>query len=86
MNINRDEWLAAIADADTRPPLVDDPSALTAREFAELRGCAWSTAHVKLEALIRAGKVERVSKYVTDVGGRRLRVPAFRLLSGKQVN
>ena len=81
MTINRDLWLKAVTDV--KAPLADDPDAVTTNEFATIYQCGYSTARNRLKALLAAGKVEPVTKWTTDGAGRRLRVPAWRLVKTK---
>ena len=76
--MTRDDWLAAIHDA--MPQLEEDANAMTGQEFAALRSCSLSTARLQLKQWEEIGKVERVMKPIIDVAGRRLRVPAYRLI------
>jgi hypothetical protein len=79
MAVDHEVWLRAIQDASS--PVSDDPNAITAQEFADLYDCSYATAKIRLKKLMAVGKVSRVSKWIIDVGGRRLRVPAWILVT-----
>lgn len=74
--ITRDEWLAALGEADT--PM--DQDAVTVSEFAELIGTARMAANTRLVALEKSGKAVRVNKIVVCGDGRRVRVRAYKLV------
>lgn len=78
--INRDDWLAAIAEAET---VVVDESALTAAEFAQLADCAETTARRTLNDWVKSGKAERAQKHFTYSDGRRQRTGAYRLVKSE---
>ena len=77
--INRDEWLAALAAIDSFPR-EHDPTSLTMPEFAQLVGLKTSAARDRMLKLLTAGKAERTTAYRADCGGRQQRVPAYRLV------
>jgi len=80
-SISRDEWLAALGEADV--PV--DPHALTITEFATLMGMGRQAAASRMTALERAGKAVCVRKIVACRDGRPMRVRAYRLVtSGKK--
>lgn len=74
--ITRDEWLAALGEADT--PI--DPDAVTVSEFGALLGVGRMAASAKLVALVKNGKAAKVHKVITCGDGRRIRVSAYRLV------
>lgn len=80
VTISRDEWLAALGEADTP----SDPDAVTTAEFATMLGCARCTAQNKLVRLVREGKAVRTMKLV-DRGplAGSTRVPAYKLVKAK---
>ncbi len=78
--ISRDLWLSTLAELE-RPE--DDPTALTAPEFATKFRIAYSTARLKLQGLVDAGRVTRVSKMIKCSDGRMKRVPAYKLVTDK---
>lgn len=80
MSVNREAWLSAVQDV--AEPLTDDPDALTVAEFAALYHCGNMAARSRLYALEAEGRVKPVTKWITDRGGRRLRIRAFSLVKG----
>jgi len=80
--ITRNEWLAALDEANTPPP--QDPNVLTVREFADLLGIGRDAAGDRIALLVKAGKAERVTKVIRNVSGSLVKVPAYRLLKKKK--
>lgn len=78
MSISRDEWLKALSDAGMA--IVDDPSAITIKEFAEMFGMSLTTATRHLVALVAKGHAIETSRHGMASDGRRCRMRAFRLL------
>ena len=74
--INRDEWLKALGEAER----VDDPEAVTVMEFATMLGFAREAASRRLQALVKAGKAEKVTKRCAISDGRLMSLSAYRLL------
>ena len=74
--ISRDEWLAALGEADTP----NDPDALTKQELCGLLKVSRSAVQERLARLLAEGKATRTTKIVKDGMGRRLRVPAYKLV------
>jgi hypothetical protein len=77
-SITRDDWIRAIHEAV--PPPVDDPSALTPHEYAEIAGCAWTTARVRLLGMVKAGTARAVTKRIWYGDGRSKCIGAFQLI------
>lgn len=78
--INRDEWLKALADAGFSDE--DDQAALSLREFAELVGLPESTAKYRLKHLVASGKARRTQKRGLSVQGKVCMLNAWRLVNG----
>jgi hypothetical protein len=76
--IARDEWLAALKDA--QPVLEDDPSVLSTRELAEIFGLGLGAAKHRVELLVKAGKAQITQKPYRQSDGRIRTIPAYRLL------
>ena len=76
MNISRDEWLAAMGEADTP----NDPDALTKLELCALLKISRSAMQERLARMLAEGKATRTTKMTKDGMGRRLRVPAYKLV------
>lgn len=81
-SVSRDDWLLAIKD--TLPPVTEDETALTAREFAELAGVAWTTGRLHLLQMVKDGQAVPVKKHILAGDGRRIRVSAFQLVKQKR--
>jgi hypothetical protein len=77
MNISRDEWLAALNEAQLLPE--SDEQALTVWEFQEMFDLPRYTAERRLEALVRAGKATRTNKRCAALDGRVRNMRAYRL-------
>lgn len=78
-SINRDEWLAALAEAGFDRPDIDDQSAVTIAEFAAMVGIPEATASNQLRALVARGKATRTFKRKINAYGRRISYVAYRL-------
>lgn len=78
--ITKDEWLKALEEAGQRDLTENDPSSLTAAEFAVMIGVTRNTAARRLQLLETAGKVTRTTKVCRGSDGRTFRTVAFRLL------
>lgn len=78
--ISRDEWLRALEAAHIA--VVDDQSATTATEFADLFGLDRQSALRKLQALEKSGQATRTTKTTRGIDGRRYSSPAFKLAPG----
>lgn len=70
--ISRDEWIAALNEAQP----VNDPAALTVTELAELIGISKPAARLRIAALVKAKRAIPTTKRVY-----RSIVPAYRLVS-----
>ena len=79
MSITRDDWLTALNEAGYTVD-VDDQSAVTIGEFAEMFQVTTSTAQSRLDALVKAGKATVTQKWGTTSYGRRVQYKAFRLV------
>lgn len=77
MNINRDEWLRALTEAQLSP--IDDQDAVTVPEFMALFSLTRSTADRRLRTLVEKGKATKTSKFTNGIDGRRVQAVAFRL-------
>ena len=77
--ITRDDWLNAIREAGIDDP-VGDPDAVTAGEFAAMFGIDRNAAMRRLVQLVEAGKATRTTKRMTDVLGRSVSYPAYKLI------
>ena len=78
--INRDEWLAALAE--TGP--FDDQSALSTREIAEILGLGLSAAKDRIRKLLAEGKAHVAQKRVLDGSGRPQWIQAYQLTPFKK--
>ena len=78
--ITRDEWLKAMSEAGLTTHEVDDQSALTVPEFAEMMKCPRGTADTKLRALEHHGKAIKTRKTVLNSYGRLVSMKAFKLV------
>lgn len=83
MTISRDEWLAALAEAEAIP-LEDDPNVLTVRELSDVFGVGPSQASKKARMLVEKGKAERTSKWIMRANSGPCRVPAYRLIKADE--
>jgi hypothetical protein len=82
--ITRDDWLSALKEADeASKPVTREPDVMSVREFAEMSGCAETTAKVKIRNLLAAGLVERVNIYLRRSNGTRFPSSGYRLLKKK---
>ena len=81
MTITRDEWLSALREAEGDEP--NDPSLLTACEYADLIGVCATTARAHLRRLVAGGKAVRLSKRIRGIDNKRRIVPAWRLKAKK---
>ena len=79
VTITRDDWLAALSEAQSTLP-EQDPNVLSTVELSEVLGCNVSTAKRKAAILVKAGKVEQSEKLIRMTNGGLKRVPAWRLL------
>lgn len=76
--INREEWLSALKDAGLEQ--VNDPHAVTIREFGVMFGLKDNSARRQLAALEKLGRATKTQKRFTDSVGRVITTTAYRLL------
>lgn len=74
--INRDDWLAAVQEANNQP--LPESDALTARELGELLGMAETTARRRLRAMVAIGMATPTTKLVRR-GNAITKCPAYQL-------
>jgi predicted transcriptional regulator len=74
--INRDEWLAAVAEVEG----VSDPDAITRDELGVLLGLSKSATKERIVKLLADGLVQRSRKRVTNNAGHLQWIPAYRLM------
>lgn len=79
VTISHDEWRKALADAGIGGG-VDDQSAMTVREWADIQKIPFNTARHQLDRLVLVGKAVRTYKMATNEYGRRQQCIAFRLV------
>ena len=77
VQINREEWLAALKDAGLHHD--DDPNSLTVAEFADMMGLKRTSANRRLQQLVDVGKAATTKKRISDSQGRVVVVTAYRL-------
>lgn len=75
--INREEWLAALKDANEAP--LPHSDAVTIREFAELTGYGIAHATRKMRQLVLMEKATPTTKLMRRSNGAVITVPAYRL-------
>jgi DNA-binding Lrp family transcriptional regulator len=78
--IARDEWLAALGEADT--PL--EPNAITAPELARQLGVSVTQTRERIRKLIEQGKARRAVTTRTNINGHACRVTGYVLLKVKK--
>ncbi len=74
--INRDEWLAALKNAECE----HDDNAITSSDVAIMLGIGTSAAKVRIRKLVADGKAVAVRKHIKDGTGRTQSVAAYRLI------
>lgn len=74
--INRDEWLAALKQAEPQ----DDPDVFTTDELAAMVGVKGTAMRNRIRRLLREEKVVRASKRIMDSSGRIQSVNAYKLV------
>ena len=77
--INRDEWLAAVKEAEEALH-TQDTDAITTREFMALTGLGSTTAKKRLSQWAETGKVVATEKYILNSRGFLVKVLAYRLV------
>ena len=80
MSINRDEWLAALAEAQGVDLVDAHPDAVTVRDFMALMGMCETNARRRLRLLVQQGRAERLTKRFRDTSGHLQTACAYRLL------
>ena len=82
MSISRDDWLKAISDIGY--DIVDDQSAVTIREYAEMMKLPLATAAGHLRSLERHGRATKTTKRCAASSGRMLMHVAYKLVELKK--
>ena len=77
--ITREEWLAAISQAEAAQ-VTSDPSLLSLYQYADLMGIHFNSARRQLRKLERAGLAEKREKRMRCEDGKVRAVSAWRLL------
>lgn len=80
MAITRDEWLAALAEAQTEAP-PNDPSVLSASELCSVLGLGRAATDRAIKRLVDSGRAERTTKTIRMINGGLRIVPAYRLIN-----
>lgn len=78
--ISRDEWMSALGEAE----IPNDPSALTMTEIGELLRLGRDATKERVSRLLKEGKATKAQKWATDSAGRKIRVPAYKLVKVKR--
>jgi hypothetical protein len=78
--ITQDEWRKALGDATT----IDDQSALTIAEMADLYGAHRQGIARRLATLMKNGLAIRTFKRIKTADGFARRVPAYKLVPAKK--
>ncbi|MBU0792188.1 MAG: hypothetical protein KKC55_17245 [Gammaproteobacteria bacterium] len=78
MNLTEDEWRQALVDAVGAEPVVDDPSAKTASEIADMLKCCQGAARKYVKQAIEDGKMSRVRVMRLKSDGRPTPVWAYK--------
>lgn len=81
--ISRDEWLAALEEAQSAE-LTNDPNLLSLHEAASLLGLHFNTARRHLRLMVAKGIAERREKRIRAEDGKIRVVPAWRLVKKAQ--
>lgn len=76
--ITRDDWLAALAEAERQMP-EQDPAWLTVKELEDVFEVSNTSAKRKAERLVELGLAELGSKWIRLGDGSLRKVPAYRL-------
>ena len=76
--MNRDQWLAAIREAEQAEETERD--AITVNEYATMANCGRDLARRRLEDLCARGLARRVTKRLRDRIGKPQLRPAYRLV------
>lgn len=77
MPITRDDWMAAVKEAEGIP---EESDALTVTEFMALMGMKRTTARKQLLDLVRLGKAQYTTKRQRNMQGVVIEVPAYTLV------
>ena len=81
-NISKDDWLKAISDIGYET--VDDQSAVTIREYADMMGIPLGTASGHLRSLEKHGRAVKTTKRCASAAGRMLMHVAYKLVELKK--
>ena len=75
--INRDEWLAAVKDAEATP--LPESGALTLQEVAAIIGLKRQAAELRVKLMLQAGTATKTTKQIRRTDGHIVTVTAYRL-------
>ena len=84
VNISRDEWLAALDEANAGNAAPDDPSWVSIYEYADLVGCHYNKARRDLKRMVQAGKAEQQTRRRRTDDGAIRPVVCYRLVKKAQ--
>ncbi len=77
--MTREDWLAALQEAEAAARPVNDPDVITLREFAELLQVSPEHAGRRMRQLVAAGLAESARKQIVRLNGAYYTVNAYRL-------
>lgn len=78
--ITREDWLAALEQAEREAHAVPESDAVSVKEFAAMMGIHRLTAQLRLDQLVATGRAQKTTKRVRRASGVPITVPAYRLL------